>query len=588
VSKLKKFSWNFDKDIESGHSVPKAEVRLTGDMPETIFNCIFKELYLVDESKPYLYLNAFLAKEEFAAQDTFKFLKDSAQVKTYALDSKHGLEGNFYVKIPNEIKPRWSLFAENLTASSLQELSNRSSSAVLIIRGQDSTVAFTFGYGRFLIDTKYFVHDFGIKTALNTLNHDSLRSVDLLTLDDQAVQKKSQASRDSGVGVFGIDISKDVLRAVTGSPKTGVDFYSISGGDSVYAFGVEINVNELSKLVDLLSGYYKNDSYKKEFSWVDNIRKVKEKSEIDALDEKLINKLKNKSLDVIITLPEIVQWDRIWGFSFTRAKKSINPVIESRKYLDDIDTNNVSIESIKRDRLFVYDVNENETEHQIYSCIYFEHKEENKTYILFSGFWYEIDKSFQSRIDAILSQINVSTLTFPKIYVWTEIDKGKEKLKIEAEGDYNERASKSFNYYLLDKKLIKSNRTTTPIELCDLMTDNMQLIHVKHRKGGSAGLSHLFAQGNVSAEVLLGDAEFRKRARKVLKSVKDGLQDIVPINGFKSEGVEIVFLILGEDSLTLKSNLPFFSKVNLSKVFESLSQRGFNVSIAGVGAEPKG
>ncbi|WP_423834128.1 DUF6119 family protein [Stutzerimonas stutzeri] len=43
---------------------------------------------------------------------------------------------------------------------------------------------------------------------------------------------------------------------------------------------------------------------------------------------------------------------------------------------------------------------------------------------------------------------------------------------------------------------------------------------------------------------------------------------------------------MGEDSTTVKENLPFFSKVNLSKAYESLSQRGFAVSIAGVDAEP--
>ena len=119
------------------------------------------------------------------------------------------------------------------------------------------------------------------------------------------------------------------------------------------------------------------------------------------------------------------------------------------------------------------------------------------------------------------------------------------------------------------------------------MTDNKQFIHVKHRKGGSAGLSHLFAQGSVSAEILLGDKEFRKKARAVLKKVCSGLQDAIPLDSFKSDGIEVVFLILGEDSATLKSNLPFFSKVNLSKAFENLSQRGFKVSIAGVETEPK-
>ena len=66
------------------------------------------------------------------------------------------------------------------------------------------------------------------------------------------------------------------------------------------------------------------------------------------------------------------------------------------------------------------------------------------------------------------------------------------------------KAANTHSYHLLDKKLIKSNRTTTSIELCDLMIANKQVYYVKHRKGGSAGLSHLFAQGSVSAEVLLG------------------------------------------------------------------------------------
>ena len=541
----------------------------------------------MEDKKPYLYLNAFLAKDEHASLQTADYLKGSSQVNAYELDTKHELEGKLFVKIPTEKKPKWSGFTESITGVSLDELANRSSSAVLIIKTATSTMAFTFGYGRFLIDTKYFVHDFGIKTALNTLNHDSLRSVDLFTLEDQAVQKKSQASRESSVGVFGIDISRDVLRAVTGSPKTGVNLKNISGGDAVYSFGIEMDVDEISQLVDLLSSYYANDSYKSNFSWVDNIRKVKEKSEIDSLDEKLLNKIKAKSTDITITIPEIVQWDSIYGFSFTRTKKYIKPTIEPREYLDNIDVATVSIDSIKRDRLFVHDVHENESEHQIYKCIYFEHKETDKTYILFAGLWYEIDNSFVARVDSTLGKLSVSSLAFPRVYVWDEVKDGKTKSKIESEGDYNERASTIHSYHLLDKKLIKSNRTTTPIELCDLMTDNKQFIHVKHRKGGSAGLSHLFAQGSVSAEILLGDKEFRKKARSVLKRVSSGLQDSVSLDSFKSDGVEVVFLILGEDSTSVKSNLPFFSKVNLSKAFENLSQRGFKVSIAGVGMEPK-
>lgn len=245
-----------------------------------------------DEKKPYLFLNSFLVKDEYKDLSVSEFLKSSAQVNSYDIDTQHELEGRLFVKIPAEKKTKWATFTEEVTGVDLDELSNRSSSALLIVKTPENTMAFTFGYGRFLLDTKYFVHDFGIKTALNTLKHDSLRSVDLFTLDDQAVQKKSQAARESGVGVFGIDISKDVLRAVTGSPKSGVNLKNISGGDSVFSFGIELKIDEISDLISTLAGYYDNDSYKGEFSWVDNIRKIKESSEVSVLDDHLVTALK--------------------------------------------------------------------------------------------------------------------------------------------------------------------------------------------------------------------------------------------------------------------------------------------------------
>jgi uncharacterized protein (TIGR04141 family) len=207
----------------------------------------------------------------------------------------------------------------------------------------------------------------------------------------------------------------------------------------------------------------------------------------------------------------------------------------------------------------------------------------DKTKIIFDGKWYEIDATFIGRIEEVLELIQISNLAFPDIEVWS--DGGKQK--IESEGDYNIRAARAHGYFLLDKKLVKTDRTTSPIELCDLLTPAKQLVHVKHRKGGSAGLSHLFAQGGVAAEIMLGDKAFRKKARNVLRRINLSARDLMPLDTLRSSDYEIVFLILGEGSATLKQNLPFFSKVNLSKAFENLTQRGFRVSIAGAPTTPR-
>ncbi|MEF1221220.1 DUF6119 family protein, partial [Photobacterium damselae] len=66
--------------------------------------------------------------------------------------------------------------------------------------------------------------------------------IDVITLDEQGVQKKSQASRSTSVDVFGIDISKDLLKGVTGSPKVNVGLFNISGSGATFSFGKEIDV----------------------------------------------------------------------------------------------------------------------------------------------------------------------------------------------------------------------------------------------------------------------------------------------------------------------------------------------------------
>ncbi len=529
------------------------------------------------DPKPYRYLNTLLAKAEYGDTDFREFLSTDARVIPLEVLDQHGFEGILYIKIAQEKRPYWAPLADAIVGRAIDQLSNKSSSAVLLIRVNSKVLAFTFGYGRFLLNIGCFEQDFGLKAALNTLNHQSLRSVELHTLEDQPIQKKSQATRDSDASVFGIDIFRDVLPAVTGSPRVGIGYKNISGGDAIYSFGMEMLVEDIPKIAADLLGYYNLDLYKQSFSWVDNIRRVKDTASISALDDLLLAAVKRRDESIVVTLPEIIEWDSVLGFSFTRSKRDLSPTIDTGKYLENILPDSISVESIRRDRLYITDIHDNEFAHSLYECLYFELDGVNSKKVIFGGNWYEIDKSFMNGIDATLALIELSDIPFPSIEVWDE----GEKKKIEAEGDYNERVAVSLDCYLLDKKLVKCSKTTSPIELCDLLTKDKKLIHVKHRKGGSAGLSHLFAQGSVSAEVMLGDRAFRKEARKVLRRISHSAHELIPIDGLKSSDYEVVFLILGDTNLSVKENLPFFSKVNLTLVFENLSQRGYEVKIAG-------
>jgi len=386
---------------------------------------------------PYRYLNALLAKDEFSEYDFTELLAPDVNVTPFDVSPAHGFEGILYVKNSQIHRPRWSLLADAIVGAQIDQIGNKSSSAVLLVRQDGHVFAFTFGYGRFLLNLAFFVQDFGLKTALNTLNHQSLRSVDLHTLEDQPIQKKSQSVRGAEASVFGIDIFRDVLRAVTGSPRVGVGYKNISGGDAIYSFGLEMHVNEFPGITQQLLSYYQLELYKKSFGWVDNIRRIKDRDTIASLDELLLGSVRSKDLELVITLPEIIAWDNVHGFSFTRSKRDISPTIETGKYLDNIKIEEVSIESIKKDRLFVTDVHENVFPHSIYSCIYFEIDGEDTKKIIFGGNWYEVDKSFMSGIEATLSEIDVADIDFPGVEFWVE----NGAKMIEKEGDYNIRAA---------------------------------------------------------------------------------------------------------------------------------------------------
>jgi uncharacterized protein (TIGR04141 family) len=74
---------------------------------------------------------------------------------------------------------------------------------------------------------------------------------------------------------------------------------------------------------------------------------------------------------------------------------------------------------------------------------------------------------------------------------------------------------------------------TISVEVCDVLTANRQLIHVK-LKFGSRDLSHLFSQGFVSATLLQSDSVFREATHKKIKELGgDGSFDFLTLRAFK-------------------------------------------------------
>lgn len=526
-------------------------------------------------------LNAFLIDENSTPFQAL--LADAGRgVAKYDLRASLGIDGVIYVKERAAGRPKWATQLDELHGAQIPNLTTLSASAVVFVKSKKRVVAFVFGYGRYLLDDSKFVLDFGIKTALNSLDNKTLRSVDLYSMEQEPMQKRTQAVRNSNINAFGIDVSRDILKAVTGEARAGIDWETIHGGGAQFSFTAKIlGFEELSQLAEALSDLYNLSIYKTDFEWVDNIQRVQSDSLRATLDGLLVSDLqKGVPSDLQLTLPEIGEWDKIAGFSYTHAKTDVKSIISTADYFAANPAGGHTLEKLKSNRVFCYDVNNLEANYSVYSCVYYERAYKNKIYILFSNSWFCVDVDFLDSINTSISTIPISTLIFPSVQKYTvPVTKvNKSGIALESEGDYNLRVSAMAGYHLLDKKLVKPRVGASSIEVCDLLSDNREFIHAKHRKGGSSGISHLFAQGRISAELLLSDKEFRKGARGKLKGVG---KDLVPLDKFDSSLSEIVFLVLGDKSIDVKSNLPFFSKVNLWITYLSLTQRNFKVSIAG-------
>jgi uncharacterized protein (TIGR04141 family) len=154
--------------------------------------------------------------------------------------------------------------------------------------------------------------------------------------------------------------------------------------------------------------------------------------------------------------------------------------------------------------------------------------------------------------------------------------------RLEPEGTYNQRvARRQRTTALLDGTTARCRAAADGIEPCDLFTADRDLIHVKHRKGGSSSLSHLFAQGRVAAEALVGDEGFRQDVRDLLRGLRPGWEERVPTDRPLANLYRVVFAVLGATRDHPGDDLPFFSQLNLARTGEALLNLGFRVGVYG-------
>lgn len=470
---------------------------------------------------------------------------------------------------PKNIPPWTRLFTDNTSVDKLAFGTSSSVGAVFIVKLLGNIFILSFGTGFHLLKDDAIERDFGLKVTLNSVDPDKLRSLDKASYDHNPLNSRTQSTIDVDIFNLHLDSETEMLYAITGTsliPEFGLN---VTGRDAL-TVAVETTLDTLPKILEISLSQYKKKLPSK-FSWVENINRVRDLDEIEILDMELDSCLSNNNYNGIwLGEPEIIDWENQIGYSFgTGQRVPRHPVLSLNDYIDHIDRDELTVERMKLDTIYVNNNDYQPTKQwSVYRCIYAEIVYSGNTYILRNGTWYRVNTMFTESIDKYLMDINIYPNELPEY-------------SHEREEDYNVFVCDSdSSFCLMDKRNIKIGGAYDKIEHCDLIRNGNEFIHVKfYRSSGT--LSHLFSQGLVAAEAFIKDAWYREQLNPKLPiSIK--LDD--PTKRPTPSNYNIVYAIATNKNIP--NELPFFSKVTLKNALIMLRALDYKVSLAQIKIEP--
>lgn len=477
--------------------------------------------------------------------------------------------------------PKWSKFLE-LSDAEKAKLYNITAFGLVFVKTSDRWFAISFGLGHVKLDPAKFEQDFGLRVVLNSVDPKQLKSADIRTPDENTLSRRSQTSRGSDQTAFAIDVERDIVRGLAGKPKNAEFASRVAGTDSL-TMDRKMTVADLPTACAEAYAMYQKTDYKTDFGWIDQIRHVREKDLIDKLDAALVTALdaavKGGSKDglhlafPVIYDPEKTNLLRYKGF----RSNLLFTDLDFAGYFEAMQDRGKAAYTL--DDLSLHTVHEVDDEGKdcggkwkISDCLVFETTLDGNTCVLSGGRWYQIDANLAKEVEDFFQ--NIPRVALPA----AEMDENEEK--------YNARLKGSEDDLLcLDRKLIVPTGASSSIEICDFISRDKHLIHVKDQNSSSR-LSHLFNQGTVSARVLILDGPVRNKVReKIIQTENEtgqtGFGEIICAadGDFRSQEFTIVYAVLVSGD---KPKLPFFSLVTLRHAITELKAFGYQYAFAWV------
>lgn len=515
-------------------------------------------------------LTLFLLKDGVTTDNA---LRARESLRGYRVDGIGSATEALFVKPSFANPPKWIRLVEPHVEGDLSGLVNSSTSAVLLVEASGRMFAFTFGHGRHLLEPEAMEQDFGLKVVLNTVAFDQIKSVDARTVDELTLHTRRDVSRDSSFEAFGLDVTRDLVRAVTGTPQREGLEGRLTGSDAL-ALSAHIALPDLPALAARLLVAYDEDTYKQHFGFVDHLRTVRDAELIQQLDDALVAALRTRDIaNLHLAVPDPLDWVEIAGFKFStqRGPRDLDPDPRISEYLETRQLDDLLLERLKHDQVEAMSAADEAMKYRgwsVYRSIVFETERGEHLYALSAGQWYRVSLAFKEDVYAFVKALPAVDAALPDADLGTD------------EAAYLAKAAQVTGALSLDQQLVR-NAVPDPVEICDLLTSDGVLLHCKKR-GKSSTLSHLFAQGVTSAELLMQDAAFRAEARDIAGRLDASFADVLPRDRPSRDDHEVGYVVITRSRRDSPLTLPFFSLVSLRAAAQRLDALGFRVSASAI------
>ncbi len=439
--------------------------------------------------------------------------------------------------------------------------------AIVFLPTGNRCVALTFGHTYHNLKSEAYEYDFGLRATLNAIDPNKIRATDVLQPED-AKRQRIQSPVASDLTFFDINSDDTVVKRLAGSVRSEFQsfFRHVAGANNI-RISSQVDASEMENLCSKLLELYELEDFKAVFSDIQNISPVRDPSTIQSLDERLLSAFREESVDIVLTIPEILDHENDFHIVYSGAhgpRKTYDTVFigHYREFLRSRDIEDADLNQLKHHRLNIRDDNgSTKQSYPIYQCLLFDCTVDANHYHLCDGSWYRIEQDYIKQLKADLDPY------FADHPVLQECDDWREN-------DYNQTiANTHINYACLDKTSI-SPQGQTAVEPCDLYTADgsvAYLIHVKISTR-SHSLSHLFNQGTNSVELLRLSTEARANLKTLVPAEQRS-----PID---NAAFAVTYGIITAKNKTMKSDsLPIFSRISLRRATQSLKLMAIPCSV---------